>query len=72
MINGTTQVKDATFLNVLMYSTPNNLIKITKHTHVANNEEMVQLCRAKLTHSANEDGSCQNFAEMVSGNRPTS
>ena len=70
MINATTQVKDAIFLNVLMYSAPNSLIKITKHIHVANNEEKVQLCRVKLTHSANDKERGQNFDEMVSGKRP--
>ena len=69
MINATTQVKDAIFLNVLMYSAPNSPIKITKHIHVANNEEKVQLCRTNLTHSANEQGGCQNCDEMVSGKR---
>ena len=71
MINATTQVKDAIFLNVLMYSAPNSPIKITKHIHVANNEEKVQLCRVKFTHSANEKGRCPDFDEMVSGKRPT-
>ena len=67
MINATTQVRDAIFLNVLMYSAPNSLIKITKHIHVANNEEKIQSCRAKLTHSANEQGCVKIFDEMVSG-----
>ena len=71
MINATTQVKDAIFLNVLMYSAPNSLIKITKHIHVANNEEKVQLCRTKLTHSANEQEGVKILMKMCLGSDPT-